>query len=105
MSHKRIIHFRTLEPLQAVAQQGGGFVQSLEQDETDMKLLKTTLPLVGALTLAGCIDGGGGGTGVTRAPTAASSCGYLHGLSAQHLEMIGSVRCGPQTELPYTYAN
>lgn len=70
-----------------------------------MKLMKTTLPLVATLSLAACMDSGGGGTGVTRAPTPAASCGYLQGLSAEHIAKIGSTRCGPQTELPYTFAN
>lgn len=69
-----------------------------------MKLIKLTLPLLGTLSLAGCFDGGGGST-VTRAPTPAASCGYLTGLSAEHIAKIGTTRCGPQTELPYTFAN
>lgn len=105
LSHKRIVHNCALEVSIAITHTGFGALKSLEQDEIDMKLLKMTLPLIGALSLSACMDGGGGGTGVTRAPTPAASCGYLTGLSAQHIDMIGSVRCGPQTELPYTFAN
>lgn len=68
-----------------------------------MKLMKLTLPTVATLSLAACMDGGGGNT-VARSPTAAADCGYLQGLSAEHIAKIGSTRCGPQTELPYTYA-
>lgn len=104
LSHKPLIHFCALKQLHTVVAGDAGPLQPIEQDD-DMKLMKLTLPVVGALSLAACVDGGGGGASVTRAPTPAANCGYLQGLSAQHIDMIGSVRCGPQTELPYTFAN
>jgi len=104
LSHKRIIHFCDLEDAYAKAHLGCGTVQPFEQDEYNMKLMKLSLPMIGALSLAACVDAGGGGS-VTRAATPAASCGYLQGLSPQHIDMIGSTRCGPQTELPYTFAN
>jgi len=70
-----------------------------------MKLIKMTLPAIALISLAACLDQGGGGTGVTRAAAHAAECPYHRGLSAEHQQMIGMTRCGPQVELPYTYAN
>lgn len=103
LSHQQIIHLCDLELAYAKAPLGCGALQTLEQDDEDMKLLKMTAPLVGALSLAACMDGGG--AQVTMAQTPASSCGYLQGISQQHLDQIGNIRCGPQAELPYTFAN
>jgi len=69
-----------------------------------MTHLNCALPLVAALALAGCMDGRAGAT-ATQAATPAADCSYLSGLSAAHVAQIGTIRCGPQSERPYTLAN
>ena len=103
-SHKRIIHTSALAMSHGKAQSGLRKTQPSKQDEPDMKLLKLTLPVAASLSLAGCMDSAGANA-VARAPTPAASCDYLQGISPDHAAMIGSVRCGPQAEVPYTYAN
>lgn len=79
-------------------------MQRSKQDETDMTLMKKTLPVLATLGLAACVSDGGNSASVNRAPVPVADCAYLQGLSAEHVAKIGSARCGPQAELPYTFA-
>lgn len=64
-----------------------------------MTLKKIALPAAFLMTLTACVDGGG--AAVNKAPSGLNSCANLTGISAQYVQ--GSdVRCGPQSELPYT---
>jgi len=62
--------------------------------------MKFVMPLVAALSLSACMSVDGGAE-VTRSVSGVSSCPQLGGMAAQYLTG-DNVRCGPQTELPYT---
>ncbi|SEW28777.1 hypothetical protein SAMN04488515_2041 [Cognatiyoonia koreensis] len=66
-----------------------------------MTLTKIALPAALMMALTACMDGGSGAA-VNKAPTGASSCGNITGISAQYITGP-NVRCGPQAELPYTF--
>jgi len=63
-----------------------------------MTLKKIALPAALMMALTACMDGG---AAVNKAPTGINSCANLSGMSAQYLQG-DNVRCGPQTQLPYT---
>lgn len=62
-----------------------------------MKRLSLTLPLAGLMALSACMNSGS--ESVTRAKASTSICAgipHMNGISGME------VRCGPQSELPYT---
>ena len=61
--------------------------------------MKYCLTLLAAISLSACMDMDGGD--VSRAATGVSSCAHLGGMAAEYLQG-SNLRCGPQTELPYT---
>lgn len=61
-------------------------------------MTRLTLMIASVLTLSACMDGG---NGVVKAKTGVTSCPNVTGISQEYLTGPG-VRCGPQSELPYT---
>jgi len=62
--------------------------------------MKFVLPLIAALSMSACVSTTSGSE-VSRAFSGVSSCAHLDSLAANRLQGE-SLRCGPQTQLPYT---
>ena len=103
LSLQRIVNLSGTQCTHTAGQMAcGAYLNAFEKDENQM--LKLTLSAAAILSMSACM-GGMDGPAVTRDYAGASQCSGFSGISATYINNNHGfpTRCGPQTQLPYSY--